>query len=52
VISIRSGDGVRLPAFVQGLTFESPVGTKEEHMVCLISLLRCGTEGERERGEG
>lgn len=48
---MRSGDGVRLTAFKQGLMFESPDGTKEEHMDFLISLLRCGTEGERERGE-
>ena len=48
---MRSGDGVRLTAFKQGLMFKSPDGTKEEHMDFLISLLRCGTEGERERGE-
>lgn len=46
---MRSGDGVRLAAFKQGLMFESSDGAKEEHMDFLISLLRCGTKGERER---
>ena len=48
---LRTGDGVRLPASKQGLMFESTAGTKEEHMDVLISLLRCGTKGKRERGE-